>query len=242
MSEWKLKRFWSDVSVKPEAGGYAVALDGRIVKTPAKATLIVPNEALAARVAEEWAAVETEIKPEKMPYTRSANAALDKVAVQHAEVAALIAAYAETDLLCYRADSPFELQKRQAAAWDGPLNWARERFSLTLQAANGVMPVSQAEASMQRAHELTRVMSPFALTAFHDLVSMTGSFVLGLMATERRDSPKNLWNTSRIDETWQEEQWGVDDEAAEMAAIKMAQFEHAYAFYHTSISVAGATE
>ncbi|WP_439109666.1 ATP12 family chaperone protein [Lentibacter sp.] len=235
MSEWKLKRFWSDVATQPEADGFAVALDGRIVKTPAKATLVLPNETLAAHVADEWRAVEVEIKPEAMPFTRSANAALDKVAVQHEEVAGLIAAYAETDLLCYRADSPVELQKRQAEAWDAPLAWVRDTHGLHLEVATGVMPVSQSEASLQKAQALSMGMSAFALTAFHDLVSLSGSFVLGLMAAQNCDTPENLWNISRIDENWQQELWGVDDEAAEMAALKKAQFEHAYAFYQASV-------
>ena len=235
MSEWKMKRFWSDVTPKAVEAGYAIELDGRTVKTPAKAALIVPNAVLAERVAQEWRAVDSEIDPSKMPYTRSANAALDKVAVQHGEVAALIAAYAETDLLCYRAESPVELQERQAAAWDGPLEWARDSFGLQLGVASGVMPVAQAEESLARALAITQEMGPFALTAFHDLVSLSGSFVLGLRASEGCDSAENLWNVSRIDETWQEEQWGVDEEASDMALIKMAQFRHAYDFYHGAV-------
>ncbi|MCV2894702.1 ATP12 family chaperone protein [Lentibacter sp. XHP0401] len=234
MSEWKLKRFWSDVSIKPEADGYSVVLDGRVVKTPAKATLVLPNEALAQKVADEWAAVKEEIKPADMPYTRSANAALDKVAVQHAEVAGLIAAYAETDLLCYRADSPAELQARQAEAWGVPIKWADETHGMPFRIATGVMPVSQPEETLQRALEISQKMDSFALTGFHDLVSLTGSFVLGLMAAEGHGVPENLWNISRIDETWQVEQWGVDDEAAELAETKRTQFLHAYNFFHLS--------
>ena len=160
---------------------------------------------------------------------------MEKVAGQHGEVAGLIADDAGTDLLCYRAESPIELQERQAAAWDGALDWARERFGLELSIATGVMPVRQADASLARALELCEAMSAFSLTAFHDLVSMSGSFVLGLRAAEGCDTAENLWNTSRIDETWQEEQWGVDDEASEMAALKMTQFRHAYAFYHACV-------
>ena len=235
MSEWKMKRFWSDVTPKPVEAGFSIELDGRGVKTPAKTALIVPNAVLAERVAQEWRAVEAEIDPSKMPYTRSANAAIDKVAVQHSEVAGLIADYAGTDLLCYRAESPIELQERQAAAWDDALDWARERFGLELSIATGVMPVKQADESLARARELCEAMSAFSLTAFHDLVSMSGSFVLGLRVAEGCDTAENLWNTSRIDETWQEEQWGVDDEASEMAALKMTQFRHAYAFYHACV-------
>jgi len=115
------------------------------------------------------------------------------------------------------------------------LAWVRDTPGLHLEVATGVMPVSQSEASLQKAQALSMVMSAFALTAFHDLVSLSGSFVLGLMAAQNCDTPENLWNISRIDENWQQELWGVDDEAAEMAALKKAQFEHAYAFYQASV-------
>ncbi|HSG54818.1 MAG TPA: ATP12 family chaperone protein, partial [Paracoccaceae bacterium] len=118
MSEWTAKRFWKQATVAPAAGGFTVLLDGRSVKTPAKAALILPNEAMAQAVAAEWDAQEGKINPESMPVTRSANAAIDKVAPQKDAVAEMIAAYGDADLLCYRAMAPQELIVRQAAAWD----------------------------------------------------------------------------------------------------------------------------
>ena len=53
-----------------------------------------------------------------MSVSRAANAAIDKVAPQFDEVAALIAEYGGTDLLCYRAEEPDELAEAQARAWE----------------------------------------------------------------------------------------------------------------------------
>ena len=114
MTEWKLKRFWTEASVSETDGGYAVLLDGRGVKTPAKTSLVVPTVELARAIAEEWDAQEGTIDPTTMPFTRSANAAIDKVTHQFDEVVNLLAEYGETDLLCYRADAPVELTQRQA--------------------------------------------------------------------------------------------------------------------------------
>jgi chaperone required for assembly of F1-ATPase len=114
MAEWKLKRFWKTATVEQTDDGFAVLLDGRSVKTPAKAGLIVPSKALAEKIASEWDAQEGDVNPEIMPFTRAANAAIDKVTLQFVEVADLIAAYGENDLLCYRAAAPQELVDRQA--------------------------------------------------------------------------------------------------------------------------------
>ncbi len=231
MSSWEMKRFWQDATVQQADGGFAVLLDGRAVKTPAKAALVLPTAALAEAVACEWRAVEEKIEPNLMPYTRSANAAIDKVGEQFDEVAELIAAYADSDLLCYRADSPAELRARQDAAWDALLQWVEREHGLKLDAHSGVMHKAQALQMQELALHLTCELSSFQLTAFHDLVSMSGSFVIGLAAVEGWQSPEGLWEISRIDELWQEELWGKDEEATQTAAIKEAAFIHAAKFY-----------
>ena len=143
MTEWKLKRFWTEASVSEAEEGYAVLLDGRGVKTPAKTSLVVPTVELARAIAEEWDAQEGTIDPTTMPFTRSANAAIDKVTHQFDEVVNLLAEYGETDLLCYRADAPIELTQRQAEAWDPLLGWAKDTFGADLSPAKGVMFVEQ---------------------------------------------------------------------------------------------------
>ena len=123
MSAWKAKRFWKEAAVEETPDGFEVKLDGRPVKTPAKRALILPSRAMAEVVAAEWDAQEGEIQPHLMPATKTANAAIDKVAVQHNEVADMLAAYGDSDLLCYRADGPEGLVARQAAVWDPMLLW-----------------------------------------------------------------------------------------------------------------------
>ncbi len=230
MSEWKARRFWKEATIAPEAGGFGVLLDGRPVRSPAKAPLVLPTEGLARAVAAEWDAQGDVIDPQTMPFTRSANAAIDRVAPQHGEVAAMIAAYGDSDLLCYRAAAPEALVARQAAAWDPMLDWLKARHGIALAPVTGVMHKPQDADSIQKIHEITRAMSAFELTGFHDLVSLSGSFVLGLAATERVGSAQELWALSRIDETWQAEQWGRDDEAEEAAALKAQAFAHAMRF------------
>lgn len=231
MSEWKQKRFWTSASAASRDGGFAVELDGRPVKTPAKAPLVVPTEALASAIAAEWDAQEEHVDPAHMPFTRMANAAIDKVAVQHAEVAELLAAYGDSDLLCYRAATPEELIARQSDAWDPVLDLAAEKLGARLEPRTGVMHAPQEAAALATLSARVHSFDNFRLAAFHDLVSMTGSLILGFAAAENWKSADDIWQLSRLDELWQEEQWGEDEEARESAAIKCCEFRHAKRFF-----------
>ncbi|NKX48984.1 ATPase, partial [Rhodobacteraceae bacterium R_SAG8] len=170
MSDWKAKRFWKEAAVVEAAGGYTVELDGRGIKTPAKRALVVPTRAMAQKIAAEWQAQDGVINPDTMPATKTANAAIDKVALQHAEVADMLAAYGDCDLLCYRADSPAELVARQAEQWDPMLEWAREALGVSLQTRVGIMHEPQSPADVARLSARTHALSNFQLAAFHDLV------------------------------------------------------------------------
>ncbi|MEO3414641.1 ATP12 family protein [Roseovarius sp. CAU 1744] len=234
MSDWKLKRFWDNAHVTPTAEGFAIELDGRGVKTPAKAPLIVPTQALADRIAREWNAVEEMIDPGTMPFTRSSNAAIDKVTLQHAEIADMLAAYGDADLTCYRAAAPQPLTELQAREWDPLLAWAEKTLSARLIPVQGVMHAPQNPQALRVLSDQVHALDVFALTAFHDLVSLSGSLVIGFAAMHGLHDPQTLWRLSRIDEQWQEDQWGKDDEAMAMAARKESDFLHAHAFYNLS--------
>lgn len=231
MSDWTARRFWTDVTVEPAAGGWQVRLDARPVRTPAKSELVLPTERLAHAVAEEWRAQGKTVDPASMPFTRSANAAIDKVAPQRAEVSAMLAGYGATDLLCYRADGPAGLRARQAAAWDPLLDWASDTFGARLVPTTGVMPIQQDSDALRRLARATDALDPWTLTAFHDLVTLSGSLVIGLATLAGVRPAEDLWQASRIDELWQIEQWGEDAEAAEHATLKMRAFLHADRFY-----------
>ncbi len=234
MSDWKPKRFWKTSTVVAAEGGHTVELDGRRVKTPAKATLILPTQAMADAVAAEWEAQEKEVDPTTMPFTRSANAAIDKVRVQHAEVADMLADYGDSDLLCYRAAHPETLQQRQSAAWDPALDWAANALRARLTPVVGVVHVPQSKSALIELRQQVHALNAFQLAAFHDLVSLSGSLILGFAATRNWRSAEYIWSISQVDETWQTEQWGHDEEASAATEVKKAAFLHAKRFYDLS--------
>lgn len=233
MSAWKPKRFWKIVTVVPADGGFAVLLDTRPAKTPGKLPLILPTEALARAVAAEWDAQQGAVKPETMPFTRSANSALEKVAPQRAEVVAMLAAYGDSDLLCYRATHPEALIARQAQGWDPILAWAAAELQAPLRTTPGVMHLAQDPQVLARLHDRLARMSDFHIAAFHDLVAISGSLILAFAVVRGRLSAAEAWELSRIDETWQAEQWGVDDVAALLTESKRAAFFQALSFWAT---------
>ncbi len=231
MSEWAPKRFWTAAETIEVDTGFSVTLDGRNVRTPAKTPLIVPTRALADAIAQEWQAQEDKIDPATMPFTRMSNSALDKVASQFGEVADMLAAYGDADLLCYRAESPAELAARQAEKWDPVLDWAAETLGARLEPRTGIMHAAQDGEVLAGLTAKVHQFTPFQLAAFHDLVSMTGSLILGFAATYRLHDAETLWELSRLDESWQEEQWGEDEEASELANRKKSELVFAELFY-----------
>ncbi|MFN4056696.1 MAG: ATP12 family chaperone protein [Roseinatronobacter sp.] len=231
MSGWVKKRFWTDAHVAEMDGGFTVTLDGRGIKTPAKAALILPTRALAELIAQEWRDQPEKIDPGLMPATRAANAAIDKVTGQRGEVAKLVTAYGDSDLVCYRATKPEALIAREAAAWDPLLDWTAHRYGYRPVAQNGVVHVAQPAALLASLEADVARFDAFALTALHDLVALSGSLLIGLAVTDRFDTPEKLWQASRVDEDWQIEQWGEDDDATALAEGRKRGFMDAARFY-----------
>ncbi|PJI93168.1 chaperone required for assembly of F1-ATPase [Yoonia maricola] len=231
MSDWQPKRFWKQAQAEACDGGFTVKLDGRPVRTPAKAPLTLPTLAMADAIAQEWDAQEAVVDPRTMPVTRGANAAIDKVRTQRDEVIALLAEYGDSDLLCYRAAGPDGLIKRQADAWDPMLDWAAETLGARLFVGEGVMHVTQKPEVLDKLTSEVAAFDDFALAAVHDLISLSGSLVLALAVTRDAITVEDAWTLSRIDEHWQIEQWGADEEAAAAEMVKKTAFIDADRFY-----------
>ncbi|MEM9437423.1 MAG: ATP12 family protein [Pseudomonadota bacterium] len=230
MSEWQAKRFWKESAVIEKEAGFAVALDGREVKTPLKNALIVPTRAMADAIAAEWDAQEEKIDPFSMPATRAANSAIEKITPQREAVIDALAEYGASDLICYRAEAPRELVARQVEAWDPLLTWAREALGAELKTVTGVMFAAQPAEALAALRAPLEAADAFELAGLHDLIMLSSSLVIGLKAREVGD-PAPLWTASRVDETYQADEWGYDEEAMEAAQEKATAFAAAHRFY-----------
>ena len=224
-----MKRFWKDVAVV-EDGGWGIALDGRRVKTPAQAELVVPTRALAEAVASEWREVGDKVDPRAMPLTGLANAAIDRVAPDPNAFAAVLSKYGESDLLCYRADSPPELIRRQEESWDPLLAWARRRYDVDFRTTASTIWQPQPPATIQRLAHAVATLDPFRLAGLSPLVTIGGSLVTALAVPEGAVPAVAAWQAVSLDERWQLEKWGSDSEAVAALEARRREFMAAAKF------------
>jgi len=208
-----VKRFWKTVEIREDDGGWGVSLDGRPVRTPARAPLVVPTRPLADAIAEEWRTAADEIDPRAMPLTGLANAAVDHVIRNKAEFAGGLARYAEADLACYRSEWPPQLVDRQVEHWDPLLAWGRRRFDVDFSTTSGLMHIPQPPATIERlAHEVM-ALDACRLAGLSPLVTVGGSLLAALALLEKAIAPEAAWEAVSVDDRWQLEQWGSDADA-----------------------------
>ncbi|MHB2168117.1 ATP12 family chaperone protein [Alsobacter sp. R-9] len=222
------RRFYREAGVAATDGGHGLVLDGRPARTPGKAPLAVPSLAVAEAIAREWESQAEVIDPTTMPLTRLVNSALDGVAQRLDDVAAEIARYGGSDLLCYRAGEPARLVQRQTDVWDPLVDWAHEALGARLILAEGVMFAEQppgATAAITAAVE--RFRDPLALAALSTMTSLTGSVVLALAVAHGRLSAQEAWAAAHLDEDFQMEVWGEDEEALQRRAARWREMEAA---------------
>ncbi len=225
-----MRRFWKEVSLEQGSYGHAIRLDGRPLRTPKKAELYLPTRAMADAVLAEWQAVGEVIDPAAMPMTGFANAAIDHVAPDRRKFAASIAAYAESDAFCYRADAGDSLAEKQAELWDPWLEWARRRYDVSFTLVEGVIHKAQPEATLETLGSAVSARGTFELAAMAKLAHLSGSLVAVLAIVERAGEANILWQACCLDELWQEQLWGADPWAQKNRADREAEFMAAVRF------------
>jgi chaperone required for assembly of F1-ATPase len=225
-----VKRFYRKAEPVPRAGGHGITLDGKPIKTPGKRDLVVPNEAVAAAIAEEWNAQKGEVRAPTMPLTRLATTTVDRVATQREAIVRQTANYAATDLVCYRAAHPPALAARQQAVWQPLIDWAISRYDAPLSITTGVIPTKQSAASLRAFAAAVAEQEDFALTALHVATAACGSLVIGLALIEGRLDPEGAFAASQLDENFQIEGWGEDAEQAERRRTLAADIQAAARF------------
>jgi chaperone required for assembly of F1-ATPase len=226
-----MKRVYKSVEPRAVDGGWGVVLDARPLRTPAKRELRLPSEKLAAAIAEEWDAQDPDIRPETMPLTRLAATAIDRTAEKRTEIVAETAAYAGTDLVCYRAAHPPALAARQEAVWQPLLDWAAGRYDAGLQITAGIVPVAQSPASLKAYAAAVASLDDFCLTALQAATAACGSLVIALALFEGRLDADAAFAASQLDETFQIEAWGEDSEAAARRAALAADIAATARFF-----------
>jgi chaperone required for assembly of F1-ATPase len=219
-----MKRFWTLAKVAGQDGGWGVELDGKPLRTPAREPLVVPTEALAEAIADEWNKVEDRVDPRSMPLTGLANAAIDRIGPDKQAFANGLGRYAEADLACYRAEGPRGLIERQDKDWDALLGWGRRRFDVDFNTTSGITHVAQPVATVDRLAHAVRALDAFRLAGLSPLITIGGSLLAALGVLEGAFTPERAWESVSLDDRWQLEQWGSDPEAEAALASRRWDF------------------
>jgi chaperone required for assembly of F1-ATPase len=220
------KRFYAKADVAEAEGGFSVTLDGKPIRTPSGRVLTIPVREIAASVAAEWQAQQDLIDPLSMPLTRFANSVVEGVIDRADAVADDVAKYLTSDMLFYRAGHPEALVAREARHWDPVLYWAADRFGAHFILGECVMHVSQPEPAVAAARAaLPR--DPWSIAATHVVTTLTGSALLALALVHGALDAEQVWTAAHVDEDWNAEKWGVDDEVAARRAARRVDYEAA---------------
>jgi len=227
---YSMKRFYKAAQAVAVDDGFEIRLDGKPVRTPGRASLRVASRDLAAAIAAEWDAQAEKIDPHIMVLTGLANAAVDRIAPDPPTFAAALAAYGESDLLCYRAETPPALVKRQDEAWRPLLDWARRRFDVEFEVTSSIIHRPQPPATIERLRKAVESRDAFALAGLSPLITLSGSLVIALALAEDAIDVATAWEAATVDDRWQAEKWGEDAEATAALAGRLVQFEGAARF------------
>lgn len=215
------RRFYKTVTVTDDMG---IALDGRAVKTPSRAPLLLPTPPLADAVAAEWEAQGEQIDPASMILTKLANTAIDRVRPDRGRIVAEVVDYANADLVCYRADEPEALVERHARTWDPIVDWARTALDAPFVVTTGIIHKPQPDAALKAHEAAVATLNDFELAAYHSVMTLTGSALIAMMLARAAIPPEAAWIAAHVDEDYQIEQWGPDEEAQARRAARYAEF------------------
>ena len=217
------RRFYKAVSTREVTDGVGIFLDGKPVKTPAGKALTLPDSRLADMLAREWDAQATHIEMAKMPATRLAFTAIDFVGDARDAVAAEIGRYAGADAVCYFADGPESLIERQTRRWGPLIDWAEQALGVKFVRVTGIRHEDQPAANLLKLARLAEEENDFGLAGLGHATALFGSAILAFALQRGELDGQAALDLSRLDEIFQQERWGVDEEAAERAANMLVE-------------------
>lgn len=226
------RRFYKTATSTPVEGGWGILLDGKALRSPAKRPFVLPTEALAAAIADEWQAQGEKINPGSMPLMQFAATAIDRLADDRTALVEEIAGYGHSDLICYRSDEPPSLAQRQEEAWQPLVAWTAERYDVALNVTTGIVAVEQPTHALATFRRVLEACDLLALTVIAAATGSAGSLVIALALMEGRLSPDEAADAALLDELFQTERWGSDPEAERRLAAIRADL-HAAKRFHT---------
>ncbi len=205
-----MKRFYTLVSTEKKQNGYAVLLDGKPIKTPAKNEMLAPSQGVADLVMQEWAAQEGTVKPDAMPVTQFLSTKIDRVRAQRSEISEMILRYMDTDMVCYRTDEPEALAKAQEEAWNPVIAYAEKRFAITLDTTTDIRAISHGDKANAALRTYVEALDEDRFTLLQIVTSLSGSILTALMFIEGELDPEEVLAIARVEERYKDTLYDAD--------------------------------
>ncbi len=224
MKLWKRKKTWTKVRIKKSNGYFEVFLDEKRILTPESNKIELPTKNLALAIAKEWDIQKDVINKKAMPYNGLVNSAIDNVSMNFQHFIEKLIDYADTETICYRAESPEELVLLQSEQWDPLLNWLKTEFEINLELRAGIKYKSQSTVELEKLRPLLTGYDNFKLTSLYNLVALSGSLIISLAVLRGNLTAEKGWEIAMLEENWQREQWGQDEESIHHYENKLAEF------------------
>ena len=225
-----MKRFWKNAELNDAAGGWQVSLDGRSVKTRAGAPQIVPTKALGELLRAEWADAPQEVLPEHLPLRDLADRAIDTISSEPEPVITRLLGFADGDTLCYRAEPDEAIAHRQAEVWEPIVGRIEADLGIQLTRTHGILHRPQPEQSLAAIRSRLETKNAFALVGLDIAASLAASLCIALAGLDEDADPQALWGAANLEQDWQAERWGFDEEALSRRNEREAEFTKALAF------------
>ena len=220
----KKKKFWTAIKLKKKESKFGILLDKNLLKTPKKKDCLISNIRIAKDLLKEWSSIQDDINFHNMPVTQICFASLDRKRKEKIILLNKLTEYGMTDLLFYRDISGTELEKLQSKKWDKLLDWTQNEFNIDFKVVNGIMPVEQPKENYNTFFNELEKLDCISLTALSDIVTLSGSLILGLLLLKKKIISKQAWSLAKVDEEWQRSKWGTLPEQVEDDEYKKNKF------------------
>ena len=221
---WKKKKFWKSIKLIKKNSEFGILLDKHLLKTPQKKVFLVSNKTIAENLLKEWIKIDGEINFHNMPITQICFASLDREVKDKVILQNKLIEYGMTDLLFYRDGLGTELEKLQSKSWNKLLDWTKSEFKLNFNISNSLMPVKQPLINQRIFSKEINKLDCFSLTAISEIITLTGSLIIGLLILKKQILPNQAWSLSKVDEEWQRSKWGTIPEQLEDDKYKKKKF------------------
>ena len=220
----KKKKFWSAIKLKKKESKFGILLDKNLLKTPQEKDCLISNIRIAKDLLKEWSSIQDDINFHNLPVTQICFSSLDRKRKEKIILLNKLTEYGMTDLLFYRDISGTELEKLQSKKWDKLLDWTQNEFNIDFKVVNGIMPVEQPKENYNTFFNELEKLDCISLTALSDIVTLSGSLILGLLLLKKKIISKQAWSLAKVDEEWQRSKWGTLPEQVEDDEYKKNKF------------------